>query len=80
MSVSLLASFVPVPGGIGVAEFGLTYGLISRRACPRRRRSPPVILYRVATFYLPPVWGYFALRWLQRDRYPPSGATAHAMT
>ena len=27
ISVSLLASFIPVPGGIGVAEFGLTVGL-----------------------------------------------------
>jgi uncharacterized membrane protein YbhN (UPF0104 family) len=27
ISVSLLASFIPIPGGIGVAEFGLTIGL-----------------------------------------------------
>ena len=24
------------------------------------------VLYRVATFYLPPLWGFFAMRWLQR--------------
>ena len=22
-----------------------------------------------ATFYLPPTWGFFAMRWLQRNRY-----------
>jgi len=26
------------------------------------------LLYRIATFYLPPVWGFFALRWLERNR------------
>ena len=33
------------------------------------RPSPPCSLYRIATFYLPPLWGFFALRWLQRNRY-----------
>jgi hypothetical protein len=28
-----------------------------------------VFLYRLATFYLPPIWGFVALRWLQRNRY-----------
>jgi uncharacterized membrane protein YbhN (UPF0104 family) len=28
-----------------------------------------IILYRLATFYLPPIWGFFALRWLQRHSY-----------
>jgi hypothetical protein len=28
-----------------------------------------VFLYRLSTFYLPPIWGYFALRWLKRDSY-----------
>ena len=37
-----------------------------RSACRRRRRSPPCILYRLATFYLPPIWGFFSLRWLER--------------
>jgi uncharacterized membrane protein YbhN (UPF0104 family) len=25
------------------------------------------LLYRVSTFYLPPVWGFFALGWLRRN-------------
>jgi glycosyltransferase 2 family protein len=28
-----------------------------------------VLLYRISTYYLPPLWGFFALRWLQRNRY-----------
>jgi uncharacterized membrane protein YbhN (UPF0104 family) len=28
-----------------------------------------VFLYRLSTFYLPPIWGFFALRWLERARY-----------
>lgn len=66
ISVSLLASFVPVPGGIGVAEFGLTVGLTAA-GMPEETAFATAILYRIATFYLPPVWGFFAMRWLQRN-------------
>jgi uncharacterized protein (TIRG00374 family) len=68
MSVSLLASFVPVPGGVGVSEFGLTLGLTSA-GMPEEAALAAVLLYRLASFYLPPIWGFFALRWLQRNRY-----------
>jgi uncharacterized protein (TIRG00374 family) len=66
ISVSLLASFVPVPGGIGVAEFGLTVGLVAA-GMPDEVALATAVLYRVATFYLPPLWGFFAMRWLQRN-------------
>jgi uncharacterized protein (TIRG00374 family) len=66
ISVSLLASFVPVPGGIGVAEFGLTVGLVAA-GMPDEAAFATAILYRVATFYVPPIWGFFAMRWLQRN-------------
>jgi uncharacterized membrane protein YbhN (UPF0104 family) len=68
ISVSLLASFIPVPGGIGVVEFGLTTGLTSA-GMSTEAAFAAVALYRLATFYLPPVWGFFALRWLERGRY-----------
>lgn len=68
MSVSLLSSFLPVPGGIGVAEFGLTAGLVAA-GMDEEAALAAVILYRIGTFYVPPVWGFFALRWLQRARY-----------
>ena len=34
-----------------------------------RGRLAAVLLYRVSTFYLPPTWGFFAMRYLQRNRY-----------
>jgi uncharacterized membrane protein YbhN (UPF0104 family) len=68
LSVSLLAGIVPVPGGIGVAEAMLTMGLI-RAGMPDEAAFAAVICYRASTFYLPPIWGYFSMRWLERSRY-----------
>jgi uncharacterized membrane protein YbhN (UPF0104 family) len=68
ISVSLLASFIPVPGGIGVAEFGLTLGLTSAGVTAEAAIAA-VLLYRVATYYAPPLWGFPAMLWLQRNRY-----------
>jgi len=65
VSVSLLAGLMPVPGGIGVVESGLTYGLV-RVGMPGEAAFAAVIMYRLATFYLPPAYGFFAFRWLQR--------------
>ena len=66
ISVSLLGSFVPIPGNIGVAELGLTVGLVSA-GMTEEAALAAVLLYRAATFYIPPVWGFFAMRWLQRN-------------
>ena len=68
MSVSLFASFIPVPGGIGVVEFGLTVGLTSAGHVGGAALAA-VLLYRLSTFYLPPIWGFFALRWLEKNKY-----------
>jgi uncharacterized membrane protein YbhN (UPF0104 family) len=68
IGVSLLASVIPVPGGIGVAEFGLTVGLTSAGMTPEAAVAA-VLLYRISTFYLPPIWGFPAMLWLQRNRY-----------
>lgn len=66
ISVSLLAGVLPVPGGIGVVEGGLTFGLVAA-GMPEEAAFAAVLLHRVATFYLPPVWGFVAFRWLQRQ-------------
>jgi glycosyltransferase 2 family protein len=68
MAVSLLAGLLPVPGGIGVAEGGLILGLTSF-GVPQEAAFAAVMLYRFSTFYLPPIWGYFSLNWLERNRY-----------
>jgi glycosyltransferase 2 family protein len=68
VSVSLLSSFLPIPGGIGVVEGGLTVGLV-KAGVPEEAAFAAVILYRLGTFYLPPIWGFFALRWLERNKH-----------
>jgi len=65
---SLLASVIPVPGGIGVTEFAITAGLAST-GVPEDLALVIALLYRSATFYLPPIWGFFAMQWLQKNRY-----------
>ena len=68
IGVALLAGLLPIPGGIGVSEGGLTYGLVSV-GMPEEAAFGAVMLYRLATFYLPPIWGFFAMRWLQRNQH-----------
>jgi uncharacterized membrane protein YbhN (UPF0104 family) len=65
---SLLSSFIPVPGGIGVVELSLEVGLISAGMTPSAATAT-ILLYRLSTFYLPPLWGLVALRWLERRGY-----------
>ncbi len=68
VSVSLLAGLLPVPGGIGVTEGGLIYGLVGA-GVPEEIAFAAVVMYRMASFYLPPIWGFFAFRWLERNEY-----------
>jgi uncharacterized membrane protein YbhN (UPF0104 family) len=51
-----------------VTEFGLTAGLTAA-GMPDESAFAAVILYRLSTFYVPAIWGFFALQWLQRNRY-----------
>jgi glycosyltransferase 2 family protein len=68
VSVALFSGLVPVPGGIGVAELGLTVGLVAA-GLPPEAALATALMFRIASFYLPPLWGFFALAWLQRGRY-----------
>jgi glycosyltransferase 2 family protein len=68
LTVSLFASLIPVPGGIGVTEGGLMVGLTAA-GLPQDAAFAVAVCDRMATFYLPPLWGWFAMRWLQRHRY-----------
>jgi uncharacterized membrane protein YbhN (UPF0104 family) len=36
---------------------------------PETAAFAAVIVYRVASFYVPPVWGFFAFRWLERNKH-----------
>jgi len=66
--VSLFAGFMPVPGGMGVAEAGYTAGL-QALGIPSAAAMSTAIAFRLVTFYLPPIWGTFAMRWLRRNSY-----------
>jgi uncharacterized protein (TIRG00374 family) len=58
----------PIPGGIGVAEAGLTAGFVAV-GVPNATAFAAALTYRLISYYLPPIWGFFAFRWLQRRRY-----------
>ena len=66
--VSLFAGFMPVPGGMGVSEAALTAGLVSL-GVPSTAAMSTAIAYRLVTFYLPPIWGSIATRWLKQHSY-----------
>jgi uncharacterized protein (TIRG00374 family) len=66
--VSLFAGFMPVPGGMGVAEAGYSAALVAL-GLPSAVAVSTAIAFRLVTYYLPPVWGGFAMRWLRRHDY-----------
>jgi uncharacterized membrane protein YbhN (UPF0104 family) len=68
LASSLIAMVIPVPGGIGVAEATLIAGL-EAFGVEQETAFGITIAYRMSTFYLPPIWGWFAMRWLQKRRY-----------
>jgi uncharacterized membrane protein YbhN (UPF0104 family)/tRNA A-37 threonylcarbamoyl transferase component Bud32 len=67
-SASVLSGLVPVPGGIGAAEAALSAGLIAM-GVDQSTAFAIAITKRLCSFYLPPIWGYFSLRWLSRKGY-----------
>jgi uncharacterized membrane protein YbhN (UPF0104 family) len=67
-AASVLSSLVPVPGGIGAAEAALSAALIAM-GVDESTALAIAITQRLCTFYLPPIWGYFSLRWLTRKGY-----------
>jgi uncharacterized membrane protein YbhN (UPF0104 family) len=68
ISTALLSGLMPIPGGIGVTEGALIYGLV-RAGVPDEAALAATITYRLAAFYLPPVWGFFAMRWMERNHH-----------
>ena len=67
-SAAVLSGLVPVPGGIGAAEAALSAGLIAM-GVDQSTAFAIAITQRLCTFYLPPIWGYFSLRWLSGKGY-----------
>jgi uncharacterized membrane protein YbhN (UPF0104 family) len=68
IGAGMLGSVAPVPGGIGVQEAALTAGLTSF-GIDTNTALATVIVFRAVTFALPPVFGFFTLRWLRNKGY-----------
>lgn len=67
-SAAVLSGLIPVPGGIGAAEAALSAGLIAM-GVDQSTAFGVALTQRLCTFYLPPIWGYVSLRWLDRHGY-----------
>jgi glycosyltransferase 2 family protein len=60
-----IGSVAPTPGGLGAMELALSTGLTAA-GMPTASAVSAVLLFRVATFWLPVPVGWLSIRWLQR--------------
>ena len=60
-----IGSAAPTPGGLGAVELALSTGLVAI-GVPGTEALSAVLLFRVATFWLPVPFGWLALDWLRR--------------
>ena len=67
-AASAFAGAVPVPGGVGAAEAGLTAGLVAV-GVDESVAFAIAFTHRLCTYYLPPLWGYLSMQWLRRKAY-----------
>ncbi|MGD2043515.1 MAG: flippase-like domain-containing protein [Acidimicrobiia bacterium] len=65
---NLFAGFMPVPGGVGVAEAAMV-ALLATFGVDQSTAFAVTAGYRVITFYLPALEGFFGTRWLERNDY-----------
>lgn len=68
IGAALFGGFMPVPGGIGVMEAALATGLAAT-GIDASTAMATALLFRATTYYLPPLWGWMAMRWLQRNSF-----------
>jgi uncharacterized membrane protein YbhN (UPF0104 family) len=59
---------LPTPGGRGVRAAALAFRLTAI-GIPRATAAAIALVFRLLTFYLPPIWGGFAMRWLRGQAY-----------
>ncbi len=62
---SAIGSAVPTPGGVGAVEAALSAGLVAA-GLPGAKAVTAVLLFRLATFWLPVPIGWVAMNYLQR--------------
>jgi uncharacterized membrane protein YbhN (UPF0104 family) len=68
VATNLLSGFVPIPGGIGVAEAAMT-AFLGLAGLDSDTAFAVAVVFRVATFYIPAGEGYFATKWMQDNGY-----------
>jgi uncharacterized protein (TIRG00374 family) len=66
--VRFVTGVSPIPGGVGIAEAGLTAGLVAA-GVPVELAFPAALIYRLCTFYFPPAYGWAVLGILRRREY-----------
>ncbi|MDH5518897.1 MAG: flippase-like domain-containing protein, partial [Acidimicrobiia bacterium] len=67
-AVGLLVGLMPVPGGIGIGEAALAAGL-TLVDVPESAAFAAALSHRMVANYLPPIYGFFAIRWLTERDY-----------
>jgi uncharacterized protein (TIRG00374 family) len=65
---SLFAGFMPVPGGVGVAEAAMV-ALPATFGVDQSVALAVTAAYRAMTFYVPALEGFFGSRWLEHNDY-----------
>jgi uncharacterized membrane protein YbhN (UPF0104 family)/tRNA A-37 threonylcarbamoyl transferase component Bud32 len=65
---SAFSSLIPTPGGVGAAEASLTAGLVAM-GVDSSTAFAIAFTQRLCRYYLPPIWGYFSMQWLERKAY-----------
>jgi uncharacterized membrane protein YbhN (UPF0104 family) len=68
VGAGMVGNVAPVPGGIGVTEAALT-GALTAFGIPATPALAAVIVFRGITFAIPPIFGFFTLRWLRAKGY-----------
>ena len=66
--VALFSGLMPVPGNVGVYEAALTAGLVAL-GIPQAAAMSTAIVYRLATYAVPAVYGYISLSLMRRRGY-----------
>ncbi|HET6860713.1 MAG TPA: lysylphosphatidylglycerol synthase transmembrane domain-containing protein [Streptomyces sp.] len=65
LTANAIGSAAPTPGGVGAVELALTTALTLANL-PYEYAAPAVLLYRLLTFWLPVLPGWFAFNYLTR--------------
>ena len=67
-AAALFSALIPVPGNVGVGEAALAAGLVAV-GVPSGPAFAIAVTQRIATSYLPPIYGAWSLRWLRKEDY-----------